>query len=73
MTPSTHRTTFRWLAATGGALVLASLTACAGHSQPVSQAATPLGSSGIGISGYQDLKVGDTIEGYIVKEVERTE
>ncbi|WP_418238042.1 hypothetical protein, partial [Ellagibacter isourolithinifaciens] len=28
---------------------------------------------GIGISGYQDLKVGDTIEGYIVKEVERTE
>ncbi|MFZ1363308.1 MAG: hypothetical protein WAS90_00165 [Brachymonas denitrificans] len=51
MTPSTHRTAFRWLAATGGALVLASLTACAGHSQPVSQAATPLGSSGIGISG----------------------
>ena len=28
---------------------------------------------GIGISGYQDLKVGDTIEGYVVKEVERTE
>lgn len=28
---------------------------------------------GIGISGYQDLKVGDTIEGYQVKEVERTE
>lgn len=28
---------------------------------------------GIGINGYQDLKVGDTIEGYLVKEVERTE
>ncbi len=28
---------------------------------------------GIGINGYQDLKVGDTIEGYVVKEVERTE
>ena len=28
---------------------------------------------GIGIHGYQDLKVGDTIEGYQVKEVERTE
>lgn len=28
---------------------------------------------GIGIDGYQDLKVGDTIEGYVVKEVERTE
>ena len=28
---------------------------------------------GIGIDGYQDLKVGDTIEGYQVKEVERTE
>ncbi len=28
---------------------------------------------GIGIGGYQDIKVGDTIEGYIVKEVERTE
>jgi translation initiation factor IF-2 len=28
---------------------------------------------GIGIAGYQDIKVGDTIEGYIVKEVERTE
>ena len=28
---------------------------------------------GIGINGYQDLKVGDTIEGYQVKEVERTE
>ena len=28
---------------------------------------------GIGITGYQDIKVGDTIEGYVVKEVERTE
>ena len=28
---------------------------------------------GIGIAGYQDLKVGDTIEGYTIKEVERTE
>ena len=28
---------------------------------------------GIGIHGYQDLKIGDTIEGYQVKEVERTE
>ena len=28
---------------------------------------------GIGINGYQDIKVGDTIEGYTVKEVERTE
>ena len=28
---------------------------------------------GIGIEKYQDLKVGDTIEGYQVKEVERTE
>ena len=28
---------------------------------------------GIGIKGYQDLKVGDTIEGYVTKEVERTE
>ncbi|WP_165044112.1 translation initiation factor IF-2 [Adlercreutzia sp. ZJ138] len=28
---------------------------------------------GIGVTGYQDLKVGDTIEGYVVKEVERTE
>ncbi|WP_165060320.1 translation initiation factor IF-2 [Adlercreutzia sp. ZJ154] len=28
---------------------------------------------GIGIAGYQDVKVGDTIEGYTVKEVERTE
>ncbi len=28
---------------------------------------------GIGIAGYQDIKVGDTIEGYKVVEVERTE
>ncbi len=28
---------------------------------------------GIGINGYQDLKVGDTIEGYVTREVERTE
>ena len=28
---------------------------------------------GIGIHGYQDLKIGDHIEGYTVKEVERTE
>ncbi len=28
---------------------------------------------GIGIAGYQDIKVGDTIEGYQVVEVERTE
>ena len=28
---------------------------------------------GLGISGYQDLKIGDTIEGYVVKEIERTE
>ena len=28
---------------------------------------------GIGIHGYQDVKVGDTIEGFRVKEVERTE
>lgn len=28
---------------------------------------------GIGVSGYQDIKVGDTIEGYKVVEVERTE
>ena len=28
---------------------------------------------GLGIEGYQDLKVGDVIEGYVVKEVERTE
>ena len=28
---------------------------------------------GIGIEKFQDLKVGDTIEGYQVKEVERTE
>ena len=28
---------------------------------------------GLGIHGFQDLKVGDTIEGYVVKAVERTE
>ena len=28
---------------------------------------------GITIAGYQDIKVGDTIEGYTVKEVQRTE
>ena len=28
---------------------------------------------GLGVDGFQDLKVGDTIEGYIIKEVERTE
>ena len=28
---------------------------------------------GIQIEGYQDIKVGDTIEGYQVVEVERTE
>ncbi len=28
---------------------------------------------GIGITGFQDMKVGDTIEGFTVKEVERTE
>ena len=28
---------------------------------------------GIGIEKFQDIKVGDTIEGYKVKEVERTE
>ena len=28
---------------------------------------------GLGVDGFQDLKVGDTIEGYIVREVERTE
>jgi translation initiation factor IF-2 len=28
---------------------------------------------GIGIAGYQDIKVGDTIEGFRMKEVERTE
>ncbi|MGN0302363.1 MAG: translation initiation factor IF-2 [Anaerotardibacter sp.] len=28
---------------------------------------------GIGIAGYQDLKIGDTIEGYRIIEVERTE
>ena len=28
---------------------------------------------GLGINGFQDIKVGDTIEGYVVKEIERTE
>ena len=28
---------------------------------------------GLGVEGFQDLKLGDTIEGYIVREVERTE
>ena len=28
---------------------------------------------GIGVDGYQDIKVGDTIEGYRIEEVERTE
>ena len=28
---------------------------------------------GIGVEKFQDIKVGDTIEGYKVKEVERTE
>ena len=28
---------------------------------------------GIGVKGYQDIKVGDTIEGYVIKEIERTE
>ena len=28
---------------------------------------------GLGVEGFQDIKVGDTIEGYVVKEVERTE
>ena len=28
---------------------------------------------GLGINGFQDLKVGDTIEGFVVEEVERTE
>jgi translation initiation factor IF-2 len=28
---------------------------------------------GVGVAGYQDLKVGDMIEGYQIKEVERTE
>ena len=28
---------------------------------------------GIGIDGFQDIKVGDTIEGYRTEEVERTE
>lgn len=28
---------------------------------------------GLGINGFQDIKIGDTIEGYVVKEIERTE
>ena len=28
---------------------------------------------GLVINGFQDIKVGDTIEGYVVKEIERTE
>ena len=28
---------------------------------------------GLGINGFQDLKVGDTIEGFVIEEVERTE
>ena len=28
---------------------------------------------GLGINGFQDIKVGDTIEGFVVKEIERTE
>ena len=28
---------------------------------------------GLGINGFQDIKVGDFIEGYVVKEIERTE
>ncbi len=28
---------------------------------------------GIGVDGYQDIKIGDTIEGYRIEEVERTE
>ena len=28
---------------------------------------------GLSVDGFQDLKVGDTIEGYVIKEVERTE
>ncbi len=28
---------------------------------------------GLGIAGFQDIKVGDTIEGYVITEVERTE
>ena len=57
MTPPSHRAVSRWLAATGVALVLTSLTACAGHSQPVGQTTPPLGSSGIGISGSSDSGV----------------
>ena len=28
---------------------------------------------GLGINGFQDIKPGDTIEGYVIKEIERTE
>ena len=28
---------------------------------------------GIGVEGYQDIKVGDVIEGFRIEEVERTE
>ena len=28
---------------------------------------------GLGINGFQDVKVGDMIEGYVIKEIERTE
>ena len=28
---------------------------------------------GIGIEGFQDVKIGDTIEGYVLDEIERTE
>ena len=28
---------------------------------------------GLGVNGFQDIKVGDTIEGYKIKEIERTE
>ena len=27
---------------------------------------------GLGVEGFQDLKIGDTIEGYVIKEIERT-
>ena len=33
----------------------------------------PVGKCGITFEKFQDIKVGDTIEGYVVKEVERTE
>ena len=28
---------------------------------------------GLGVEGFQDIKVGDTIEGFVIKEIERTE